>query len=64
MPAAPESTNPERSPILGRALAIAFLGLFLMVGLGVFWVWHKAQREQAWRDQINATESFTAPRSR
>lgn len=58
-PMEPGSQSP--TPILGRALALAVLTLFVMVALGVFWVWRKAQREQAWRDRINATESFQAP---
>ncbi|MBL9136441.1 MAG: hypothetical protein JNK85_11260 [Verrucomicrobiales bacterium] len=53
-----------RSPVLGRALALAVVGLFLMVALGVFWVWQRAHREKSWRDQINAIEPIqpAAPR--
>lgn len=62
-PAEP-SHDPEVGPpsrLLGRAVAGGLAALFVMVGLGVFWVWQRSTREQAWRDRINAAEPFTAP---
>ena len=46
---------------LGRAVALALAALFVMVALGVVWVWQRSSREQRWRDQVNATEPFQAP---
>lgn len=46
---------------LGRAVALALAALFVMVALGVFWVWQRSSREQRWRDQVNAAEPFTTP---
>ncbi|MCC7374099.1 MAG: hypothetical protein IT581_05560 [Verrucomicrobiales bacterium] len=62
-----ETRDPEtagRSPVLGRAVAMAVLGLCFMVVVGVFWVWQRAQREKDWRDRINAVEPIqpAAPR--
>lgn len=46
---------------LGHAVALGFLALFVMVALGILWVWQSSTREQRWRDRINAAETFTAP---
>jgi hypothetical protein len=56
---APEA--PAVGRLLGHAVALGLLALFVMVALGVFWVWQRSSREQRWRDRINAAESFTAP---
>lgn len=50
-----------RTPAFGRAVAIALASLFVMVALGVAWVWQRALRDQSWRERVNATESFQAP---
>jgi len=49
------------APPLGRGLAVAVVLLAVMVGLGVFWVWRTAHREQSWRDRVNSQEAFEAP---
>lgn len=64
MPPLPEPVIEARSPALGRVVAAALLALFVMVGLGVFWVWQRAHREQEWRRAVNASEPIlprTAP---
>ncbi|MBX3746358.1 MAG: hypothetical protein KF833_13715 [Verrucomicrobiae bacterium] len=43
---------PGRAPALGRVLAGAVLALFLMVGMGLYWVWSRAQREREWRNAV------------
>lgn len=57
--------DPERahdpSPQIGRFVAAALATLFVMVALGVFWIWGHARREQDWRDQMNNSEPFSAP---
>lgn len=52
----PESDEPASNPWLGRIIALAVLLLVAMVGLGVFWVYQKAQREQAWRDHATRAD--------
>ena len=37
--------------------------LFLMVALGVFWIWRRAERDRAVRDRVNA-EEFIVPTNR
>lgn len=57
------SAAPASRPHLGRFLALALATLFVMVALGVYWVWQRADREQQWRDRINATETMLVPRN-
>lgn len=60
----PKDTSPTPgSPILGRLMAMAFAAFFLMVGLGVLWVWRTARREQDWRDQVQASEPILPART-
>ncbi len=42
---------PGRPPRFGRFLAIAVAAFFLMVILGVVWVWRRAEREERWRQR-------------
>lgn len=48
----PDPTPASPRPLLGRVLAAAVLAMFIMVALGVFWVWQRAAREQAWRESL------------
>ncbi|MCC6232503.1 MAG: hypothetical protein IT580_07660 [Verrucomicrobiales bacterium] len=52
---------PSARPLLGRFLAGAVLALFLMVGLGIYWVWQRAAREQAWRESLQESGALPAP---
>jgi len=63
-PLEPSNARPAAppAPLLGRVVAVALTALFLMVALGIFWVWQRASREQEWRRQINASEPLV-PRS-
>lgn len=58
-----DASPPMRKPIFGKVVALAVAALFGMVALGVVWVWQRAHVEQSWRDRVNATEPFQAPRS-
>lgn len=52
----PEPAEPSSNPWLGRIIAFSVLLLVAMVGLGIFWVWQKAQRDQAWRDHATRAD--------
>jgi hypothetical protein len=41
-------------------VVIALAALFLMVALGVLWIWRSAHREQEWRERVN-TEGPIVP---
>lgn len=62
-PSSVSNAAPSTHPHLGRFLALALATLFVMVALGVYWVWQRADREQRWRDRINATETMLVPRN-
>ncbi len=64
VPDQPEDPAADRSPVLGRFVAISLAALFVMVAFGVFWIWRHARGEQDWRDRINAAEPFAAPTNR
>lgn len=55
-----EPPNRHRPPLLGKIVAIALVALFLMVAIGVLWIWRSAHREREWRDRVN-TEAPAIP---